>query len=85
MAIEKKKKYFLLPVKKIPSKPRKSVLYNNILDEFIKSGLRCAEVTEVGRKPRTIQIMLKKKLKERLTENIKVRLRNKKVYLERLE
>lgn len=39
----------------------------------------------MGKAPSTINQVLRKRLKEKKIDNIKVRYRNKKVYLERLE
>jgi ribosomal protein L32 len=74
---------FLKPVDYLPrTRRKKESFYDEILREFIYSGVRCAEVKELGRKPLTIQTMLKTRI-ERRKENINVFTRNKKVYLER--
>jgi len=83
---EKEKEFrFLIPVEKMPPGRGTRGLYDNILEEFIESGLRYAEVKEMGKSPGAVSYMLKKKLKERRIPNTNVRVRNKKVYLERLE
>ncbi|MEM2129194.1 MAG: zinc ribbon domain-containing protein [Candidatus Bathyarchaeia archaeon] len=77
---------FLEPVEHLPpTKRRKPSFYDEIIDEFRESGLKFAEVKGTGRSPETVQIMLSQRLKERKEECIKVRLRNKKVYLERMD
>ena len=87
MAIEKKEKdfRFLIPVEKIPPGPVKTMIYDNILQEFIQSRLKYAEVKDIGKKPATMAMTLKRRLKERHIENIKVTRRKEKVYLARLE
>lgn len=77
---------FLEPVEKLPlTKRRKPSFYDEIISEFIESGLKYAEVKETGRAPETVQIMLSQRLKEKQLTFIKARIRNKKVYLERVD
>jgi len=87
MSEKKKEKSFrfLTPVEKIPPGPGRSTIYGNILREFLGSGLKYAEVIDIGKKPVTIVIMLKKKMKESGIRNVTVKIRNKKVYLEKIE
>jgi len=75
---------FIRPVECLPpSRGKKNGIYDEIINEFQKSCLTCAEVRDLGRKPQTVQIMLNYRLRKR-KERIRVVLRNKKVYLERL-
>lgn len=77
---------FLEPVENLPpTKRRKPSFYDEIINEFVESNLKCAEIKEVGRSPQTVQIMLNQRLKEKQWMFIKARLRNKKVYLERVD
>jgi len=71
---------FIEPVLQLPSK-RKHRIYDDIINEFVASGLKCAEVKNVGRNPMNVRIMLSVRLKERTLENIKAIIRNQKVYL----
>lgn len=77
---------FLKPIEHLPpTKRRKPSFYDEIISEFIESGLKYAEVKETGRAPETVQIMLSQRLKEKQLTFIKARIRNKKVYLERVD
>lgn len=77
---------FLKPIEHLPpTKRRKPSFYDEIINEFIASGLKYAEVKETGRAPETVQIMLSLRLKEKQLTFIKARIRNKKVYLERVD
>lgn len=81
--MSEKSSRFLNPIERLPrGKRRKESFYDEIIREFIYSGIKCAEVKQLGRKPLTVQIMLKMRVKRR-KEAIKVLIRNKKVYLER--
>ncbi len=72
---------FLTPVDMLPLRPDQRGIYDNILDEFVKSGLRYAEVADIGRKPTVVSVMLKLRKKKRQIGNVDVEIRNKKVYL----
>lgn len=87
MSGEKKENLrFLVPVEKIPGKRKgREPIYDEIIKEFVESNLKYAEVKLMGKAPSTINQVLRKRLKEKKIDNIKVRYRNKKVYLERLE
>lgn len=75
---------FIIPVEKIPDRKRdKSIVYDEILKEFLDSKVRYAEVTLTDKKPVTLSLALKRRLKEKAISNIKVRHIGKKVYLER--
>jgi len=75
---------FLRPVDYLPRRRRaKGSFYDEIVREFIYSDLKCAEVKQLGRKPLTVLMMLRARFKRR-EEDIKVLMRNKKVYLERV-
>lgn len=77
---------FIEPVLQIPPrKKRRRSVYDEIINEFIESGLKCAEVKNVGRSPITVCTTLNLRLKERGFKNIKARLRNQKVYLEKVD
>lgn len=76
---------FLEPVSQIPPvKRRKRSIYKEIIDEFVASGLNCAEVKNIGRTPQNVYFMLSSVLKKENIKNVKVRMRNKKVYLEKV-
>jgi len=78
--------HFLQPVEEVPSvRRRKPSVYDEIIREFIKSNLKCAEVKNVKKSPQTIYFMLTLRLKKMQLENVKVRLRSGKVYLEKVE
>jgi len=79
---KKEKSYrFLTPVEMLPLRPDQRGIYDSILDEFIKSDLRYAEVIDIGKKPVNVSIMLKLRKKKRHIENVDIQIRNKKVYL----
>jgi hypothetical protein len=84
IAMAKKSLRFLKSVEDIPRtrKARRSI-YGEIIREFLYSGARYAEVKDLGKEPSTIQSGLKNRLKRR-KDNIQVLVRNKKVYLKRL-
>jgi len=76
---------FLKPVEQLPHSRRgKNSFYDEIIREFVFSSFKCAEVKDLGRNPLTVQIMLKSRLKKR-RENVRVLIRNKRVYLERID
>jgi hypothetical protein len=76
---------FLKPVEQLPrSKRGKNSFYDEIIREFVFSSFKCAEVKDLGRNPSTVQIMLKSRLKKR-REKVRVLIRNKRVYLERID
>lgn len=87
MSEKKKEKElrYLVPVEKMPLGRVRSSLYDDILKEFMESGLKYAEIKDMGKHPGTVVYMLKKRIRDRHTENVIVRQRSKKVYLERLE
>jgi hypothetical protein len=75
---------FIIPVEKIPGRKRDgSIIYDEILKEFLSSKVRYAEVNLTEKKPVTICYALKRRLKEKAVSNVKVRYICKKVYLER--
>jgi hypothetical protein len=80
---EKKEKSFrfLTPVEMLPLRPDQRGIYDSILDEFIKSGLKYAEVVDIGKKLENVSVMLKLRKKKRHIENVDIEVRNKKVYL----
>jgi len=77
---------FLQPVERIPSpKRKKRSVYDEIIMEFLKLNLKYAEVKNVNKAPQTIYMMINLRLKKMQLENIKVRVRNGKIYLEKVE
>lgn len=77
---------FIEPVLQIPPRrKRRHSVYDEIIDEFIESGLRCVEVKNFGRNPIIVCTALKSRLKKRGLESVKVRIRNQKVYLEKVD
>jgi hypothetical protein len=73
-------------VQKLPPARRlRSSFYDDILKEFIESNLKYAEVKEMGRKPVTIALTLRDRLKKRSIQNIKVIHMKNKVYLQKIE
>jgi len=76
---------FLRPIDYLPHRRRAmNSFYDEVVREFVFSGLKYAEIKDLGRKPITVLIMLKNRVKRR-KESIQVYMRNKKIYLERLE
>jgi hypothetical protein len=65
----------------LPLRPDQRGIYDNILNEFIKSGLKYAEVMDIGKKPALVSMMLKLRKKKRQIGNVDIEIRNKKVYL----
>jgi len=86
-AENKEKKFrFIEPVLEIPSsKRRRHSIYDEIINEFVESDLRCVEVKNFGRSPIAVCIALKSKLKQRGLESVKAKVRNQKVYLEKVD
>lgn len=84
---KEKKLRFLAPVEDLPFVRRHGVsLYDNILKEFMESNLKYAEVKETGgRKPITVALTLKRKLKKRGIRDIRVITRNKRIYIARMD
>jgi hypothetical protein len=87
---EKKKETefrFLIPISEPPLiQRRKFSFYEDILREFVESNLKYAEVKEMGgRKPITVALTLRQKVKKRDIKNIRVLISKNKVYLERME
>lgn len=73
--------YTLKPIKELPPRRlRRQMIYNDIVDDFLKSGEKYAEVEVEGKKPATILSALRKRAKE---QGITVRSISGKVYLER--
>lgn len=87
MAEYKEMKFqFIEPVLQIPPcRKRRHSIYDEIINEFVNSGLKCAEVKNIGRNPVTVCTTLNLRLKRKGLQNIKARLRNQKVYLEKLD
>lgn len=85
---EKKKERelrYLSPIEELPPKWVRSGLYDDILNEFMESGLKCAEIKDLGKNPATVVYSLKRKIKDKRIQNVVVRQRSKKIYLQRLE
>lgn len=86
---DKKELRFLIPLQKPPVSQRttRASFYDDVLNEFIESNLEYAEVKELGKNIVTVTYSLRRKLKERNIENVKVICRKKenKVYLVRTE
>lgn len=77
---------FLKPVSQIPKvKRKKRSIYKKIIREFMASGLNYAEVKNIGKNPQTIYAMLTLQLKRENIRTIRVHMRNKRVYLEKVE
>jgi len=71
---EEKKFRFITPVDRLPdfyAKPRPGI-YDEIIEEFTKSGLKFAEVNECGRKAVTVVMGLRNRLKKSGNQNIRV-------------
>jgi len=75
---------FLIPVDVIPGEPISKSVYDNILQEFVKSGLQYAMVKDLGKKAKTIWLSLNYRKKRLGITDVDVTVRNKKVYLERI-
>jgi hypothetical protein len=69
----------------LPQKSENHEIYDNILQEFARSGARYAEVRNIGRKPETVFIMLKSRMRKLEISDIDIKIRNKQVYLERTD
>jgi len=84
---EKKEKSlrFLIPIQTLPEKAGRNGVYDGILQEFMNSGLKYAEVRDIGKKPQTVSIMLKIRKKKMQITNVDIEIRNKKVYLKRID
>jgi len=83
---EEMKLRFLKPVEEIPfRKKERASFYDQIIKEFVESGLKYAMVKEMNTKPVSITLVLRQRLKRRGINNIKVYYRKNKVYLEKLE
>jgi len=81
---EERELRFLTPVQQIPFGRRsRTSFYDDIIKEFIESNLKYVEVKELSRKPVTVALTLREKIKNRDIRNIKVLQRKDKVYLER--
>lgn len=77
---------FIEPVSQIPKvKRKKRSIYEEIIREFMASGLNYAEVKNIGKNPQAIYAMLALQLKRENIRNIRVHMRNKRVYLEKLK
>lgn len=75
---------FIVPVENLPGiNEDKSSLYNDIINEFLSSKLRYAEVILPDRSPRQINMGLRHYLKKKGIKGVRVRFLRKKVYLER--
>ena len=84
---KEKKLRFLTPIEDLPFVRRqRSSFYDNILKEFTESNLKYAEVTETGgRKPITVAMTLKSRLKKRGIRDIRVIIRNNRIYIARMD
>jgi len=77
---------FITPVDRIPGRKKdSSIVYDEVIREFLDSKLKYAEVNLPNKKPQTANLALRKRLKEKRINQVIVRFINKKVYLERLE
>ena len=75
------KKYKIKPVKELPRRRlRRETLYDELVDDFLKSGEKYAEVSVEGKKSATVLSALRKRAK---VKGITVRSISGKVYLER--
>ena len=75
------KKYTLKPVKELPQRRfRRETIYDDIVEDFLESNEKYAEVTVEGKKPETLLSALRKRAKNK---NLKVMKLSGKVYLER--
>lgn len=76
------KKYTIKPVKELPPRRfRRETLYDELVEDFLESGEKYAEVSVEGKKPATVISALRKRV---IGEGIVVRSIGGKVYLERL-
>jgi Zn ribbon nucleic-acid-binding protein len=76
---------FIKKIDSLPTERRgRDSYYDEIIREFLYSGAKYAEVKDLGKRPLTVEIGLKNRVK-RHRERIKVLLISKKVYLERLD
>jgi hypothetical protein len=87
MSDERKTNFrFITPVDRIPGRKKDSALvYDEVIREFLDSKLKYAEVNLPNKKPLTVNLALKKRLKEKGINKVIVRHISKKVYLERQE
>lgn len=78
---------FLTPINELPFiKRQRYSFYEDVLKEFLESNLRYAEVKEMGgRKPITVALTLRQKVRNRGIKNIRVLTSKNKVYLEKIE
>jgi hypothetical protein len=70
----------------LPRRSRKGnySFYDEIIREFLYSGVKYARVKDIGKKPMTVLVGIKNRVRQR-KDNINVVIRNKRVYLERLD
>jgi len=74
-------KYTIKPVKELPPRRfRRVTLYDEIVEDFLKSGEKYAEISVEGKKPATVLSALRKRAKDK---DFVVRSIAGKVYLER--
>lgn len=77
---------FMKSIEKLPGKcrGRGSSVYDEILREFVYSGAKYAEVKDMGKKPLSVLVGIKNRLKARYA-NINVCMRGGKIYLQKLD
>ena len=74
-------KYTITPVKELPPRRfRREKVYDEIIEEFLASGVKYAEVTVEGKRPATVLSALRKRAKYK---GLVVSSRTGKVYLGR--
>lgn len=77
---------FIIPVESIPGRKRNSgLVYDEIVKEFLGSKVKYAEVTLASKTPATMNAALRRHLKQKGINGVRVRYISKKVYLEREE
>ena len=77
---------FITPVDRIPGRKREDALvYDEVIREFLDSKLKYAEVNLPNKKPQTVNVGLRYRLKKKGINQVIVRFIDKKVYLERQE
>jgi hypothetical protein len=76
---------FLTPIEILPtSKRERSSFYDQIIAEFIESGLKYAMVKEIDKKPISIATGLRGILRKRNIKNVVVCMIKNRVYLKKL-
>jgi len=76
---------FIIPIEILPPKIReRDNFYEQIINEFISSGLKYASMKDINKKPLTIAYGLRSVLKRRGLKNIKIYKINNQIYLKKL-